>query len=306
MTGLRSCASRPLRRSVALVEEALRGRRFVVENEEPELPIGLVKLAAEGGLEQRLDALSKEVASLRQQVSEAKTGKLDWLTIVPIAQSRSSYNGLLLFFFIALAAGLGAEIIHRFASASLRRAAAWDCGFPDPSPATQYTAASFSQPIRRVFGSPQPETPPEPELVEMARQARKMLSDALDAFMRRESESLAGQIKSEHDDRVESEGGTSRELRETAKSLERRISAVDALLARSQRELRQQMLDQHQNLSNDIRQKIEEVLAALSRETGELRADKADRAALASLLTEMALRLTNDLHVPGAEDIPNA
>jgi hypothetical protein len=93
-------------------------------------------------------------------VSEAVTGtnlprqeQLDWLTIVPIAQSRSSYNGLLLFFFIALAAGLGAEIIHRFASASTRRSAAWDCGFPDPSPATQYTAASFSQPIRRVFGS---------------------------------------------------------------------------------------------------------------------------------------------------------
>jgi hypothetical protein len=28
----------------------LRGRRFVVENEEPELPIGLVQLAAEHGL----------------------------------------------------------------------------------------------------------------------------------------------------------------------------------------------------------------------------------------------------------------
>jgi hypothetical protein len=28
----------------------LRGRRFVVENEEPELPIGLLKLAAENGL----------------------------------------------------------------------------------------------------------------------------------------------------------------------------------------------------------------------------------------------------------------
>jgi formate hydrogenlyase subunit 3/multisubunit Na+/H+ antiporter MnhD subunit len=78
---------------------------------------------------------------------------LDWLTIVPIAESRSSYNGLLLFLFIAASAGLGAEVIHRFASASLRRSDAWDCGFPDPSPATQYTAGSFSQPIRRVFGS---------------------------------------------------------------------------------------------------------------------------------------------------------
>jgi hydrogenase-4 component B len=79
--------------------------------------------------------------------------QLDWLTIVPIAQSRSSYSGLLLFLFIVLAAGVGAEAIHRWASAATRRSAAWDCGFPDPSPLTQYTAGSFSQPIRRVFGS---------------------------------------------------------------------------------------------------------------------------------------------------------
>ncbi len=32
-------------------------------------------------------------------------------------------------------------------------APAWDCGYPDPSPATQYTAGSFAQPIRRVFGT---------------------------------------------------------------------------------------------------------------------------------------------------------
>jgi formate hydrogenlyase subunit 3/multisubunit Na+/H+ antiporter MnhD subunit len=78
---------------------------------------------------------------------------VDFLTIVPIAQSRSSYNGLLLFFFVALAAGLAAEVVHRLASAAARRSAPWDCGFPDPSPATQYTPGSFSQPVRRVFGS---------------------------------------------------------------------------------------------------------------------------------------------------------
>ena len=72
---------------------------------------------------------------------------------MPIAQSRSSYNGLLLFLFIVLAAGLSAEVIHRWASAASRRSDPWDCGFPDASPTTQYTAGSFSQPIRRVFGT---------------------------------------------------------------------------------------------------------------------------------------------------------
>jgi len=78
---------------------------------------------------------------------------LDWLTLVPIANSRSSYNGLLVFLFIAASAGLAAGAIHRFASDRVRRSAAWDCGFPDANPATQYTAGSFSQPIRRVFGT---------------------------------------------------------------------------------------------------------------------------------------------------------
>jgi hydrogenase-4 component B len=72
---------------------------------------------------------------------------------VPIVESRSSYNGLLVFGFIALAGFLAAYAIHRLASDKVRRAPPWDCGFPDPSPATQYSASSFAQPIRRVFGT---------------------------------------------------------------------------------------------------------------------------------------------------------
>ena len=71
---------------------------------------------------------------------------------MPVAESRSSYNGLLLFMLIAIAAWLAAYVIHRWASRAMRRSAAWDCGFPDASPATQYTADSFAQPIRRVYG----------------------------------------------------------------------------------------------------------------------------------------------------------
>jgi hypothetical protein len=79
-------------------------------------------------------------------------GQLKWLTIVPVTDNRSSYNGLLLFILIAVAAWLTAYVIHLWASQAVRRSAAWDCGFPDASPTTQYTADSFAQPIRRVFG----------------------------------------------------------------------------------------------------------------------------------------------------------
>jgi hypothetical protein len=75
-----------------------------------------------------------------------------WFRIVPTDAARSAYNGLLVFIMVMTAAGATAFVVRRFASHALRRSPAWDCGFPDPSPATQYTAGSFAQPIRRVFG----------------------------------------------------------------------------------------------------------------------------------------------------------
>ena len=47
-----------------------------------------------------------------------------WLSIVPIAESRSSYNGLLVFLFIAaVGVARGASAIHRLASRAVRRGA---------------------------------------------------------------------------------------------------------------------------------------------------------------------------------------
>jgi formate hydrogenlyase subunit 3/multisubunit Na+/H+ antiporter MnhD subunit len=99
-----------------------------------------------------IDALGPVVQSLAGAQLPPQGG-LQWLTIVPIAASRSSYNGLLLFVLIASAAWLAAYVIHRWASHATRRSAIWTCGFADASTATQYSAGSFAQPIRRVFGS---------------------------------------------------------------------------------------------------------------------------------------------------------
>jgi formate hydrogenlyase subunit 3/multisubunit Na+/H+ antiporter MnhD subunit len=99
-----------------------------------------------------IDALASAVrltagGQMPAQASQA------WLSIVPVAEARSSYNGLLVLVFTSASAAICAAAIHEFASRAVRRAPAWDCGAPDPSPATQYTAASFAQPIRRVFGT---------------------------------------------------------------------------------------------------------------------------------------------------------
>jgi len=57
------------------------------------------------------------------------------------------------FLFITASTLMVVFLVHGFGSSAKRRSTPWDCGFPDLKPETQYTAESFEQPIRRVFGS---------------------------------------------------------------------------------------------------------------------------------------------------------
>jgi hydrogenase-4 component B len=99
-----------------------------------------------------IDSLAPVVEGLIGARMPAQSA-LPWYSIIPIAESRSSYNGLLVFAFISLSTLTAVEVLHRFASRRVRRAPAWDCGYPNPSPLAQYSAGSFAQPIRRVFGT---------------------------------------------------------------------------------------------------------------------------------------------------------
>jgi hydrogenase-4 component B len=99
-----------------------------------------------------IDALAPATTAMVGTSMPPQSG-VPFLSIVPIAEARSSYNGLLIFIFMLLAGGGAAFLIHRLASNGARRGPAWDCGYPDPSTMTQYSASSFAQPIRRVFGT---------------------------------------------------------------------------------------------------------------------------------------------------------
>lgn len=125
--------------------------------------------------------------------------------------------------------------------------------------------------------------------------------DALEAHAAKETETLAGDLRQERSDRVDANARLARELTDTAGAFERRSTSLDEQMARGQREIRQHILEQQQRASDDLRARIDEVLAALARETHELRNDKTDRMALASLLKEMAMRLTDEFKLPDVE-----
>lgn len=125
--------------------------------------------------------------------------------------------------------------------------------------------------------------------------------EALETFVKSEFEALTARLQSEQRTRDESIQGLSRELQGADQALERKLTQFDEQTTRSQRDLRQQILDQSKSMGDEIRQKHAELVTLVERETAELGHAKTDRASLASLFTEVALRLNDDFKIPGNE-----
>lgn len=136
------------------------------------------------------------------------------------------------------------------------------------------------------------------ESAELREETRRRF-DSLENYIRAEFGSLSDRVKNDAQRRDELNEAMSLHLQETAKSIERKLWQLDEQTAQAQRDLRQQLLNQSKELSDQIHRKSEDLAADLAREASELRHDKTDRAALADLFTELALRLNNQFRLPG-------
>ena len=135
------------------------------------------------------------------------------------------------------------------------------------------------------------------------REDLKRRFDTLEGYIKKEIEALGARLKAEHDERTESAKELSVELKDTARTFEKKTGQLDEHLTNSERQLREQILDQSKNIADEIRQKHEAVTTSLERATSELRDEKTDRAALAALFMEVAMRLNNEFKIPSAEDL---
>ena len=140
------------------------------------------------------------------------------------------------------------------------------------------------------------------ETADLREEVRRRLS-ALEAYMKAEVESQSDRLRAEQEGRSAGDKELGRELRDSAQQFDQKLTQLDDLVARNQRDLRQQLHTQHHELVDDIRQRVDDVLGRLAHEAQELRSDKTDRKALAALLTEMAMRLNGDIRAlaPGDE-----
>ncbi|MBI5343891.1 MAG: hydrogenase 4 subunit B [Deltaproteobacteria bacterium] len=79
------------------------------------------------------------------------SGQLNWMWLTPVSAERASYSAPIVFAGILSVVAIAYLMLHARRSA-IRRAPLWDCGFEKTTNRMQYTAASFSMPIRRIFG----------------------------------------------------------------------------------------------------------------------------------------------------------
>ncbi len=104
--------------------------------------LGLVPAAVIG----MLDPVTRMLTGYR--IASLSRG---WLFLAPIDPRRASYSPLLFFVITALLVAAAWVAVRLFYHGRVRRAAAWDCGFPYLNARMQDTAEGFGQPVRQVF-----------------------------------------------------------------------------------------------------------------------------------------------------------
>lgn len=134
------------------------------------------------------------------------------------------------------------------------------------------------------------------------RETNRKKFEQLEGFVRREFETVQSRIKSERDERIEVASQLARELKDLTDGLSRRIRDLDDRGTTTERELRNDLLQQARDLTEEIRARHEELSTILDRRVHELRDGKTDRATLAALFSEVALRLSDQFQIPGSEE----
>jgi seryl-tRNA synthetase len=134
-----------------------------------------------------------------------------------------------------------------------------------------------------------------PKRVTEIREELKRGLATLEAYARTEIDSLNERLRAEVKERDTGDELAAAKLEEASKGLRKDLGQVGERATAAERDIRQQMLAQAKRLDDEIQRRADDLAAALARAVEELRLEKADRKVVASILQEVALRLTDEL-----------
>lgn len=96
----------------------------------------------------QLDSVS---ALLVDATLSANIGRSGWLFVTPASPERASYSAPLFLMAIVGTVVATSLLVRWIYHGRVRRAAAWDCGYPQQTARMQDTAEGFGQPIKQIF-----------------------------------------------------------------------------------------------------------------------------------------------------------
>ena len=126
--------------------------------------------------------------------------------------------------------------------------------------------------------------------VQVLRDDTKKMFNTLEAYVKEEMNSLASQIKTEAEERDDADEKIIRD----ADKLAKKFSTFEKESNKTHSEIRSQILDMNKKFSDELSDSRKEILDTLRKVTNDLQYQKTDRSKLASLLTEMAIRLSDE------------
>jgi DNA repair exonuclease SbcCD ATPase subunit len=122
--------------------------------------------------------------------------------------------------------------------------------------------------------------------------ARNLAS--IESLIKKQLDSIAGQVRQEQDLRAEADKDLGRVLREQIQALEKRLSQTSDQLATAEREFTERVGEESQTLRDEMRRRNEDARTTIERMFAELSNVKTDRNLLAGLFVEIARCLNQD------------
>jgi hypothetical protein len=126
--------------------------------------------------------------------------------------------------------------------------------------------------------------------VQVLRDDTKKMFNTLEMYVKEELNSLRSELKTEAEERDEADEKIIGEKDKLAKKL----SAFEKDTNRTNSEIRSQILDLNKKFTDELSDNRKEILDNIRKTSTDLQIQKTDRSKLASLLTEMAIRLSDD------------
>jgi DNA repair exonuclease SbcCD ATPase subunit len=133
------------------------------------------------------------------------------------------------------------------------------------------------------------------------RESTRRRFETLENYVKKEVDALQARLRSERDERSDALRQQSRDLQETNEALNRKIHDLEDHTTSEASGLRQDILNQSRTLMDELSARHQEIVSLLERRFNELQHRKTDRAALGSLLSEIALRLNDEFRIPGSD-----